>query len=47
MAAAAQAGILSVEAQVDELWGDSRDRAWKQAEVARICARQADSAAEQ
>ena len=48
VAAAAQAGILSVESQVDELWGDSRDQAWKQAETARIRAQQqAGSAAEQ
>ena len=40
VAAAAQAGIMSVEAQVDELWGDSRDDAWKQAEAARIRAQQ-------
>ena len=38
VAAAADAGILSVEAQVDELWGDSRDDAWKQSEAARILA---------
>ena len=40
VAAAAQAGIMSVEAQVDELWGDSRDDAWKQAEAGRIRAEQ-------
>lgn len=33
---AATTGVMSVEAQVDELWGDSKDDAWKQAEVARI-----------
>lgn len=27
---------MSVEAKVDELWGDTRDEAWKQAEVRRI-----------
>ena len=36
VAAAAQAGVMSVQAQVDELWGDSRDDAWKAAEAARI-----------
>ncbi len=36
MARAAEAGIMSVEAQVDELWGASRDEAWKSAEAARI-----------
>lgn len=36
VARAAEAGIMSVEAQVDELWGASRDEAWKTAEAARI-----------
>ena len=27
---------MSVEAQVDELWGSSKDDAWKAAEVQRI-----------
>ena len=27
---------MSVEAQVDELWGDSKDDDWKRGEVARI-----------
>lgn len=33
---AATSGIMSIEAQVDELWGDSRDAEWKKEEVARI-----------
>ena len=33
---AATGGIMSVEAQVDELWGDSKDDDWKRAEVSRI-----------
>ena len=33
---AATTGIMSIEAQVDELWGDSRDNEWKREEVARI-----------
>lgn len=33
---AATAGTMSVEAQVDELWGDSKDQSWKEAEVFRI-----------
>lgn len=33
---AAQYGIMSVETQVDELWGSSKDEAWKAAEVERI-----------
>lgn len=36
VAAAAGAGVMSVEAQVDELWGSSKDDAWKAAEVRRI-----------
>ena len=36
VAAAAGAGLMSVEAQVDELWGSSKDDAWKAAEVQRI-----------
>ena len=36
VAAAAGAGVMSVEAQVDELWGSSKDDAWKAAEVQRI-----------
>lgn len=33
---AATGGIMSVEAQVEELWGGSKDDAWKAAEVQRI-----------
>lgn len=33
---AATSGIMSIEAQVEELWGDSRDNEWKKEEVARI-----------
>lgn len=33
---AAGSGIMSVEAQVDELWGTSKDDGWKKLEVARI-----------
>lgn len=33
---AATAGIMSVEAQVEELWGSSKDDEWKAEEVARI-----------
>ena len=30
---ASTSSIMSVEAQVDELWGDTRDKKWKQEEV--------------
>jgi hypothetical protein len=33
-------GIMSIEASVDELYGDSRDDAWKKAEVERLKAEQ-------
>lgn len=33
---AANSGVMSVEAQVDELWGSSKDDEWKAQEVARI-----------
>lgn len=33
---AATSGIMSVEAQVDELWGSSKEAAWKKTEVSRI-----------
>lgn len=36
IAEAATASVMSVEAQVDELWGASKDDAWKAQEVARI-----------
>jgi len=32
----ASAGTASIEAQVDELWGSSKDEAWKREEVRRI-----------
>lgn len=34
--AAAASGVMSVEAQVDELWGASKDSDWKAQEVAKI-----------
>ena len=34
--AAAAASIMSVEAQVEELWGNSKDETWKEEEVMRI-----------
>jgi len=36
MGVAAQFNLLSIEATVDELWGDTKDEAWKQQEVERI-----------
>lgn len=36
VAKASAAGIMSIEAQVEELWGDSRDDDWKKEEVKRI-----------
>ena len=33
---AAGSGVMSVEAQVDELWGSSKDDEWKKQEVSRI-----------
>ena len=33
---AAASGVMSVEAIVEELWGDTRDKAWKAEEIARI-----------
>jgi len=36
IARASTGSIMSVEAQVDELWGSSKDDDWKQAEVRRI-----------
>lgn len=38
---------MSIEAKVDELWGDSRDETWKQAEVARIREEQGLTSAEE
>lgn len=37
---AKQGGIMSVEASVDELYGDTKDDEWKQEEVARLKAEQ-------
>jgi len=36
LAVAAGANIMSIEAQVEELWGNTKDDDWKAAEVARI-----------
>lgn len=33
---AAGSGVMSIEAQVDELWGSSKDEEWKSQEVSRI-----------
>ena len=33
---ASAGGVMSVEAIVDELWGDSRDKDWKEEEIERI-----------
>ena len=35
-----QGGIMSIEASVDELYGDSKDDEWKKEEVARLKAEQ-------
>ena len=37
---AKQGGIMSIEASVDELYGDTKDDDWKQEEVARLKAEQ-------
>ena len=37
---AKQGGIMSVEASIDELYGDTKDDDWKQEEVARLKAEQ-------
>lgn len=37
---AKQGGIMSIEASVDELYGDTKDREWKDEEVARLKAEQ-------
>ena len=37
---AKQGGIMSVEASVDELYGDTKDDDWKQEEIARLKAEQ-------
>ena len=36
ISAASTGGIMSIEAQVEELWGASKDKDWKEQEVARI-----------
>ncbi|MEG1380777.1 MAG: capsid protein, partial [Ruthenibacterium sp.] len=33
---AAGASVMSIETQVDELWGASKDEKWKEAEVLRL-----------
>ena len=33
-------GIMSIEASVDELYGDTKDDEWKQEEIARLKAEQ-------
>ncbi len=35
-----QGGIMSIEASIDELYGDSKDEQWKQEEIARLKAEQ-------
>ncbi len=37
---AKQGGIMSIEASVDELYGDTKDDKWKQEEIARLKAEQ-------
>ena len=37
---AKQGGIMSIEASVDELYGDTKDDEWKQEEIARLKAEQ-------
>lgn len=34
------AAVMSVEAQVEEMWGDSKDAAWKKGEISRLKAEQ-------
>ena len=34
------AAVMSIKAQVEEMWGDSKDEAWKKEEVARLKAEQ-------
>lgn len=47
VASAATAGVMSAEAVVDELWGASKDAAWKTAEVRRILAERGIEQAEE
>ena len=44
IASAATASVMSVEAQVDELWGASKDDDWKRAEVQRCLLYTSDAA---
>ena len=44
---AKQGGIMSTEASVEELYGDTRDQAWKDEEVARLKAEQGITQAEE
>lgn len=37
---AKQGGIMSIEASVDELYGDTKDQEWKDEEIARLKAEQ-------
>lgn len=41
------ASIMSIEAQVDEMWGDSKDEAWKAEEVGRLKTEQGIAEAEE
>lgn len=41
------ASIMSIEAQVEEMWGDSKDEAWKAEEVKRLKAEQGIAEAEE
>lgn len=41
------ASIMSIEAQVEEMWGDSKDKEWKAEEVARLKAEQGIETAEE
>lgn len=37
---AKQGGIMSIEASIDELYGDTKDQEWKDEEIARLKAEQ-------
>ena len=47
VAKAKQGGIMSIEASVEELYGDSKDEKWKEDEVARLKAEQGISQVEE
>lgn len=47
VAKAKQGGIMSIEASVEELYGDSKDKEWKDEEVARLKAEQGISQVEE